>query len=217
MQDRELAVFRPEIVPPLRHAMRLVDGEKRQPHPRQKIEAARHHQTLGRDIEEIDRTGADIPLDRRRLWPGERRIEVGGVDAGLAQRVYLVLHQGDERRDHHAKPGPHQRWDLIAQRLAAAGRHQHQAVTAGKHMPHDRFLLAAERGIAEHLAQDAPRLVALGLGRRVNPHLRHRPVQKFSRSWGTWYREFSGTATAPSHCVNFGLIITTSLVPQTHP
>jgi len=38
VQNRELDVLRPEIVPPLRHAMRFVDGEQRDLGLRQQLE-----------------------------------------------------------------------------------------------------------------------------------------------------------------------------------
>ena len=65
-------------------------------------------------------------LERRLLARVERRVEKGCLDAGLSQRLDLVLHQRDQRRDDDAGAGPHEGRDLIAQRLAAARRHQRQ-------------------------------------------------------------------------------------------
>ena len=42
------------------------------------------------------------------------------------QRRHLVLHQRDQRRDDDARARADQRGDLVADRLAAAGRHQHE-------------------------------------------------------------------------------------------
>ena len=52
---------------PLRDAMRLVDREEGDPAAPQHVEAMRHHQPLGRDVEEVERAVADRALDRARL------------------------------------------------------------------------------------------------------------------------------------------------------
>ena len=54
-------------------------------------------------------------------------------------------------------PVAQQRRNLVAQRLAAAGRHQHERVAAGGDVFDDRLLLAAELRIAEDAAQQAER------------------------------------------------------------
>ena len=52
------------------------------------------------------------------------------------------------------RAGAQQRRDLVAQRLAAAGGHQHQRVAAGDDMVDDLFLRAAEGGVAENVAEN---------------------------------------------------------------
>ena len=149
VQDRELAILRTEIVAPLRHTVCLVDCEQRDRHARQQVEAAFGQQPLRRDIEQFQRTIGKAPLDlalRRRILAG---IEECRFDTELAQGIDLILHQRDKRRHHDRATIAQQRWNLIAQRLAATGRHQHQRIAAADHMFDDRLLLAAERGIAE--------------------------------------------------------------------
>ena len=130
--------------------MRLVDGEERDPAARQELEAARRHQALRRDIDEIERALAHVALDLGGLGRRQRRIEVSRAHAGLAQRIDLILHQGDQRRDDNADTRPQQRGNLVAQRLAAARRHQDERVTSGRDAVDDRRLPAPERAIAEH-------------------------------------------------------------------
>ena len=137
--------------------MRLVDGEERGARFRQQIETARRDQPLGRDVDEIEIPGAHRALDIGRFGEIEARIEMGRAHAQLAQRVHLILHQRDQRRDHDAETGPQQRWNLIAKRLAAARRHQDQRIAARRHMRDDVGLLAAKLGIAECLAQHRER------------------------------------------------------------
>ena len=92
-------------------------------------------------------------LERGLLAIVERRIEIGGLDAGLRQRLDLILHQRDQRRDDDARAGPDQRGDLVAQRLAAAGRHQRERVAAGNHRRDDVGLVRTELPKAEDIGE----------------------------------------------------------------
>ena len=49
------------------------------------------------------------------------------------QRVDLVLHEGDQRRDDEHGPPQDARRELVGQRLARAGRHDADAVAAREH------------------------------------------------------------------------------------
>ena len=198
VQHRELEIFRAEIVAPLRDAMRLVDGEERRTRLRQKIEAARRHQPLGRDVDEIEIAGAHRPLDVRRFAGIEARIEIGRAHADLAQRIDLVLHQRDQRRDHDAEARPQQRRDLIAQRLAAAGRHQHQRIAARRHMRDDLGLLAAEFGIAEGLAQQRERRRGYGMVVAIFPGTHARSLPSFAAPRHKARQEYSRPPVFPS-------------------
>ncbi len=53
-QHGELQVLGPEVVAPLRDAMRLVDGEQRQRHCIEQRQAALGQQPLGRDVEQVE-------------------------------------------------------------------------------------------------------------------------------------------------------------------
>ena len=63
MQDRELKVFRPEIVAPLGHAVRLVQGEQADFCALQQVQEARGHQTPGRHIDQVQFAALDLPFD----------------------------------------------------------------------------------------------------------------------------------------------------------
>ncbi len=164
VQQRELAIVGPEIVAPLRDAMRLVDREQGDRAAAQQVEEARHGQALGCDVEQVERAGGEVALgvvDRR---PVQVRVQRRGAHAELAQRCDLILHQRDQRRDHDGDAGPAQRRHLVAHRLAAAGRHQDQGVAAGDHVVDDRRLVAAECVVAEHLLEDRAGGRRLGFG-----------------------------------------------------
>ena len=81
-------------------------------------------------------------------------------DAELAQCGDLIVHQRDQRRNHDRGAGAAQGGKLVAQALAAAGRHQHQRVAAGHDVPHRRLLQAAEGREAEDAAQNLGRVGA---------------------------------------------------------
>ena len=84
-----------------------------------------------------------------------RRVQERRPHARLRERIDLILHQRDQRRDHDTGAGPQDCRDLIAQRLAAAGRHQHERVAAGDEVLDDGSLVAAKLLIAEDRTQDA--------------------------------------------------------------
>ena len=89
----------------------------------------------------------------------KRRIEPPGGDAAGGQGVDLVLHQGDQRRDDQRQPGQHQGRNLVAQRLAAAGRKHGRGRPPGQQMPDHLLLPRLELRKAEPLGQHvAPRL-----------------------------------------------------------
>ena len=85
-------------------------------------------------------------------------VEEGRFHAGLVQCANLVVHERDQRRDDDgdamacALAGDG--WNLIAQRLAATGGHQHQCVAATGHMVDDGRLRPAKLLVAKDLAQD---------------------------------------------------------------
>ena len=152
-QHRQLQVFRPEIMAPLRNAMGLVDGEQGQGQRLQPIEKARAQQSLGGDIEQIQLALLKDPPHGGRLRGLQRGVEGGGPHARLAQALHLVLHQGDQGRHHHPHAAAAQGRNLIAKRFATAGGHQHQGRAARHYVLDNLGLGAAEGAVAEHLLQ----------------------------------------------------------------
>ncbi len=148
--------------------MGFVDREQRHLRAFEQVQETRGEQPLGRDVQEFQSAAEEAPLDvglRRRIETGiqERRRH-----AELAQRFHLVLHQCDQRRDHDRGAVAKQRGDLVAQRLAAAGRHQHQRVAAVQQVFDDGLLAVAERAVPEHVAQH--RSCLCGQVRRGDDH-----------------------------------------------
>ena len=152
-QQRQLQILGPEIVPPLRYAMGFVDGEQGQGQRLQPIEKAGAQQSLGGDIEQIQLALLKGPPHGGSLRGLQRGVEGGGPHPRLAQALHLVLHQGDQGRHHHPHPAAAQGRDLITERFATAGGHQHQGRTAAHHVLDNLLLGSAEGPVAEHLLQ----------------------------------------------------------------
>jgi hypothetical protein len=96
-QHPELAVLRPEVVPPLADAVRFVHREERGIRAREAVGKTLHHQALRGHIEQMQ-----APRVERRehfdALPGRlTAVEVGGSDACLAQAIDLVFHERDQR------------------------------------------------------------------------------------------------------------------------
>ena len=70
------------------------------------------------------------------------------------------MHEGDEGAHDEARPGTHERGDLVRDRLAAAGRHQDDRVAAGDDLIDDRGLIPAEVVVAEDVFEDGARVLA---------------------------------------------------------
>ena len=165
VQHRELEVLGPEVVAPLRHAVRFVDGEEGDADPVEQRQGAIAHQAFGRDVEEIERARAGVGLDRPDFVEVKRRVQVRGLHAGLAQRLHLVLHQCDQRRHDDRDTVAEKGRNLVAERLAAAGGHDHEAVAAARDMLDDRFLPVSERAVSEDALEHFVR--CFGARRRI--------------------------------------------------
>ena len=153
-QFGEAAVIGPEIVAPLRDAVRFVDGEARR---RKAGEAVQHillHQPLRRNVEQAQAAVAQLPVGFRGLGARRRRIERARRHAVQAQRGDLVAHERDQRRDDDGQAVARQRRNLVAQRLAGAGRHDGEHILALHQRRDDLRLAGPETGEAESVFQD---------------------------------------------------------------
>ena len=141
-------VFRAKVMPPLGDAVRLVNGDQRQRAALQQRQGARLHESFRGDVDQTQLAIEQGGLGRCLFFGRQGRVEVGGGDAELAQRRHLIGHQRDQRRDHHPGAGTQQGRDLVAQRLAAAGRHEHEGIAPAGDGVDDRLLLATKGGVA---------------------------------------------------------------------
>ena len=158
-QLRQQAVFGPELVTPGRHAVRLVDGDHRDGKARQPVQHVAQQQPLGRHVEKVEAAVLEVTADARGLVRLQFRMQGGRPHAELAQRRHLIVHQRDQGRDHQPHAGPAQGRELVADALAAAGRHQQQGVVARHHAVDRPPLQAAEARKPEHPRQHRVRIV----------------------------------------------------------
>ena len=145
----EREVVGAEVVAPLRHAVRLVDREEGDAAALEEPLGGLGVEPLGRDVEQVElarQVGAFDLGPLGRLLAG---VEVGGAHAVAHEGVDLVVHERDEGRHHDARALAQQRGDLVAEALAATGRHEHDGVAAARDLRDDLGLLAAEGVVAE--------------------------------------------------------------------
>ncbi len=142
-------VVGPEIVAPLRHAVRLVNDEPGDRHVAQESDEVIGREPLGREIQEPDiaRTGG-----RERVPTGiarQERMKGGCADAAPVQLVHLVLHQRNQRRDDNRRAGQEEGGQLKAERFTGTGRHDREDVVPLDHGAHEIFLTGTKRRVAE--------------------------------------------------------------------
>ena len=74
----------------------------------------------------------------------------------LTQPLNLVLHQGDQGRNHHRRSRSAEGRDLVAKRFAPTGGHQHQGRATSNHMLNNLLLGPPKSAVAKNLAQHLP-------------------------------------------------------------
>ena len=141
-----------EVVAPLGHAVRLVDDEQRDRAAARsrcgtrglRTARARRRRPCACAVADLRPAPAGCP--RRR---GEHHRGVAEVGEPRA----LVAHQRDQRRDDHGQVLPGERGELVAEALAAAGRHDHERVAPVERGLHRLALAGAEGGETEEREQ----------------------------------------------------------------
>ena len=134
-EGANLEVGRAEVLAPLRHAMGLVDGDERYAHVARKLDEACVFEPFGGYIYDIE-LARSRALDHAVLSCGrKRRVEIGRVHPCLHERADLIAHERHERRYDDRNPGQDEAWDLVAQRLPCARRHDGKRVAPS----HERF------------------------------------------------------------------------------
>jgi hypothetical protein len=134
--------------------VRLVDGQQADLEPAEEALEGLGVQRLRRDVEQLEPAGRRLGADRLLLLLGQGRVVEGGGDPELLQRIDLVLHERDERRDDERDALAAQRGHLVAERFAAARRHEDEARATAEDVLDDLGLPPAEGRIAEGALED---------------------------------------------------------------
>jgi hypothetical protein len=161
--------------------MRLVDDEQPDPRALHGFQKRRRRKALGRDVQQPQLAGGRPRQRGAVLRAVALRVdEPDPAGCDRLQRVDLVLHQRDQRRHDQRQVVAHERRQLVAQRLARAGRHhdEHVARRRPDRGPH-RLLLTGAKGVeAEVLAQGGG-----GIHGAVDRTASPAALRPFARSW----------------------------------
>jgi hypothetical protein len=114
-------------------------------------------QRLGGEVDELVRAAAKVFETSAPFFEGQRRVDRARMKAELLERVDLIFHQGDQRREHQHGSRHHARRQHERERFAGARRHHRDAITAGQDCVDDFFLAGAEFGVAENFLENLVR------------------------------------------------------------
>ncbi len=85
-------------------------------------------QPFGRNIDDLIPSGTRQTQRFGNLRFAERTVDIGGMNAGLIQCLYLILHQRDQRRDHQCNTRHKKGRHLITDRFTRTRRHDPQHI-----------------------------------------------------------------------------------------
>src|SRR6267154_5822596 len=142
--------------------MRLVDGEERNRHAPKPRWRTIQGDTLGRKVEQPIVALACAAKDGAPLLARKRTIQETSGDPHLLELRHLVLHQRDQRGDHHHRALRAEHCgQLVAERFAPASGHDDASIASCRDAPDDVLLARAERLVAPVAMQGLKEAVAL--------------------------------------------------------
>ena len=145
--------------------MGLVDGDQRQGRTRREIAKARVAETFGRDVHHV--IGAvERALHHHALSArAQRRVQKRTAHARFEKRADLIAHKRHQRRHDEGKPGQDDAGDLIAHRLARAGRHDAERIATRQNRFDEDALAGPEVIVTEMTLEGTACLVHEGAAR----------------------------------------------------
>ena len=147
-------VARAEVLPPLRHAVRLVHGDERDGGVVRELQEVLGLEALRCDVEQRVLPCARVPEDRPHLRERQSAVKEGRLDARLTQRADLVVHKGDQRGDDKGDSLEEQRGNLEAEGLPRPGGHYPHSVSPAEQGVDDLLLPGAEAPEAKVFLED---------------------------------------------------------------
>ena len=148
----DLAILGPEVVAPLRDAVGFVDGQTGDGQTIEQRQRAILEQGLGRQVQQLGGAAAHQLLVVPVGAAVQGAVQHHRIDPQGPQLLHLILHQRDQRRDHHREPIEQQRRELVAEGLPTTGRHHGEGVPEREHALDHLRLQRPERVEAEDLA-----------------------------------------------------------------
>ena len=112
--------------------MGFVDGHQRDRHARGEVAEPFGLQSFRGHIQQFDVALRGLCQHHGLLIAALRGVDVCGWDAGVVERVDLVAHQGDQRRDDDCDAGQQCGRNLVAHGFSGAGRHHAEHVAPGE-------------------------------------------------------------------------------------
>ena len=145
----DFPIARPEIMPPLRDAMRLIDHDQRERHLPETIREISLLQFLRRHIQKLQPPAIQIPQPLDCFLLRDRTIHKSRRNPLRRKRLHLILHERNQRRNHHRPMRQSQRRDLETDGLPRARRHDRHHIVPTQNRPRDLLLHGAKRIVSE--------------------------------------------------------------------
>ena len=153
-EARDFQVTGPEILAPLGNAVGLVHADHENLRASGEVQELLGLQPLRRHVEDAVGPRPGVLHGPAVLGRGQGAVQIRRPDPRLSHGPHLVLHQGDQGRDHQGDPIPGQGRNLVAQGFSRPGGHDPQGVPAFQDGPDQRLLPAPEGVVAEDVFQN---------------------------------------------------------------
>jgi hypothetical protein len=124
-----------------------------------------------RQIEQLEPPLLEILNHAALLKPGQARVKRRRSDLPLPHGGDLILHQGNERRNHQGQSWQESRRQLIAERLAQPSRHDRHRIAPSQHGANDFLLTRPKLRKAEPFAELLSQII-------------HGEIRKTMECWG---------------------------------
>ena len=98
-QASDLQVVGAEVVAPLADAMRLVDGQEGDHPAPKRVQKTLVAEAFGGDVQQLKSAGIEIVEDSENFFALEARVQSGGGHIARHQKINLILHQRNQRRN----------------------------------------------------------------------------------------------------------------------
>ena len=147
---RDFQIAGPEILPPLGDTVGLIHRHKGQANGLHQPQKSIVGQPLGGDIEELYLSPGGAAKDLPVFLKTHGGVEALRRHPRLPQCGHLILHQGNQRRDHQRQSRQKQGRNLVAHGLTRTGGHDPEGIPARKQSI-DHGLLPRTEGIVAEI------------------------------------------------------------------